>query len=93
MAAVGTLRSTPSRTRRLPLRLTPHGGTSPSYRTYADPGRSGLRIDGRDGLQNLIRDVQLGRVDFDCDGNKARPKRRSAAHGAERSKIEEGAQQ
>jgi DNA invertase Pin-like site-specific DNA recombinase len=35
-------------------------------RTYADPGRSGLRIDGRDGLQDLIRDVQLGRVDFNC---------------------------
>ncbi|MEY9466257.1 DNA invertase Pin-like site-specific DNA recombinase [Bradyrhizobium ottawaense] len=35
-------------------------------RTYADPGRSGLRIAGRDGLQELIRDVQLGRADFDC---------------------------
>jgi DNA invertase Pin-like site-specific DNA recombinase len=35
-------------------------------RTYADPGRSGLRIAGRDGLQDLIRDVQLGRADFDC---------------------------
>jgi DNA invertase Pin-like site-specific DNA recombinase len=35
-------------------------------RTYADPGRSGLRITGRDGLQELIRDVQLGRADFDC---------------------------
>jgi DNA invertase Pin-like site-specific DNA recombinase len=35
-------------------------------RTYSDPGRSGLRIAGRDGLQDLIRDVQLGRADFDC---------------------------
>lgn len=35
-------------------------------RTYADPGRSGLRIAGREGLQDLIRDVQLGRADFDC---------------------------
>ncbi|MCA1414482.1 recombinase family protein [Bradyrhizobium sp. NBAIM20] len=35
-------------------------------RTYADAGRSGLRIRGRDGLQGLIRDVQLGRADFDC---------------------------
>lgn len=34
--------------------------------TYADPGRSGLRLAGRDGLQELIRDVQLGRTDFDC---------------------------
>lgn len=34
--------------------------------TYADPGRSGLRIAGRDGLQELIRDVQLGRANFDC---------------------------
>lgn len=35
-------------------------------RTYSDAGRSGLRIAGRDGLQDLIRDVQLGRTDFDC---------------------------
>ncbi|WP_370130688.1 recombinase family protein [Bradyrhizobium yuanmingense] len=35
-------------------------------RTYADAGRSGLRIRGREGLQDLIRDVQLGRADFDC---------------------------
>ncbi|SCB17659.1 Site-specific DNA recombinase [Bradyrhizobium yuanmingense] len=35
-------------------------------RTYADAGRSGLRIQGRAGLQDLIRDVQLGRADFDC---------------------------
>lgn len=35
-------------------------------RTYSDPGRSGLRIAGREGLQDLIRDVQLGRADFGC---------------------------
>ncbi|RTE92755.1 recombinase family protein [Bradyrhizobium sp. LVM 105] len=34
-------------------------------RTYSDLGRSGIRIAGRDGLQELIRDVQLGRADFD----------------------------
>ena len=33
-------------------------------RTYADHGRSGLRIAGRDGLQCLIRDVQVGHADF-----------------------------
>jgi DNA invertase Pin-like site-specific DNA recombinase len=34
--------------------------------TYSDQGRSGVRIVGRDGLQQLIRDVQCGRADFDC---------------------------
>lgn len=33
-------------------------------RTYADEGKSGLRIDGREALQRLIRDVQSGDVDF-----------------------------
>ncbi|GAA4358203.1 recombinase family protein [Variovorax defluvii] len=33
-------------------------------RTYADEGRSGLRIDGRLGLQKLIQDVQSGTADF-----------------------------
>ncbi len=33
-------------------------------RTYADEGKSGLRIDGRKALQELIRDVQSGEVDF-----------------------------
>lgn len=33
-------------------------------RTYADHGRSGLRIDGRDDLQRLIRDVKSGEADF-----------------------------
>ncbi len=33
-------------------------------RTYADEGKSGLRLDGREALQRLIADVQAGRTDF-----------------------------
>lgn len=33
-------------------------------RTYADEGKSGLRIDGRQALQRLIGDVESGAVDF-----------------------------
>jgi DNA invertase Pin-like site-specific DNA recombinase len=33
-------------------------------RTYADSGKSGLRIDGREALQRLIRDVESGNADF-----------------------------
>ncbi len=33
-------------------------------RTYADEGKSGLRIDGRQALQNLIADVANGNADF-----------------------------
>lgn len=33
-------------------------------RTYADHGRSGVRIDGREDLQRLIRDVKSGEADF-----------------------------
>lgn len=33
-------------------------------RTYADAGKSGLRLDGRIALQQLISDVQNGRADF-----------------------------
>jgi DNA invertase Pin-like site-specific DNA recombinase len=33
-------------------------------RTYADEGKSGLRLDGRDALKRLIEDVQGGRADF-----------------------------
>lgn len=32
--------------------------------TYADEGKSGLRLDGRDALKRLIADVQAGRADF-----------------------------
>ncbi|WP_314963889.1 recombinase family protein [Bradyrhizobium cosmicum] len=34
-------------------------------RTYTDEGRSGLRIEGREGLIELIDDVRSGRTDFD----------------------------
>ncbi len=33
-------------------------------RTYADDGKSGLRLDGRNGLKQLFDDVQNGRADF-----------------------------
>lgn len=33
-------------------------------RTYADEGKSGLRIDGRHALQQLIHDVESGAADF-----------------------------
>lgn len=33
-------------------------------RTYADAGKSGLRLEGRDALKRLIEDVQQGRADF-----------------------------
>jgi DNA invertase Pin-like site-specific DNA recombinase len=33
-------------------------------RTYADHGKSGLRLDGRDALKCLIDDVRAGRADF-----------------------------
>lgn len=33
-------------------------------RTYADAGKSGLRIDGRDALKQLIQDVETGSADF-----------------------------
>ncbi len=35
-------------------------------RTYADEGKSGLRIDGRDALKQLISDVQNGQADFEA---------------------------
>ncbi len=34
-------------------------------RTYADEGKSGLSIDGRHALQQLIRDVESGHADFE----------------------------
>ncbi len=33
-------------------------------KTYADDGKSGLSLTGRSGLQQLIKDVQFGHVDF-----------------------------
>jgi DNA invertase Pin-like site-specific DNA recombinase len=35
-------------------------------RTYTDAGKSGLRIDGRDALKQLIHDVENGKADFDA---------------------------
>ena len=35
-------------------------------RTYADKGRSGVTMKGRDALKSLIADVQQGRTDFDA---------------------------
>lgn len=35
-------------------------------RTFADQGRSGLRIDGRDALKQLITDVESGQADFEA---------------------------
>lgn len=34
-------------------------------RTYADEGKSGLRLDGRASLQQLLEDIEEGRADFD----------------------------
>src|SRR4051812_41680487 len=33
-------------------------------RTYADEGKSGLRMDGRQALQRLIKDVENGQAPF-----------------------------
>ena len=33
-------------------------------RTFKDSGRSGLRLDGREALQNLMAEVQSGQADF-----------------------------
>ncbi|CUW48821.1 recombinase family protein [Novacetimonas hansenii] len=33
-------------------------------RTYADAGKSGLKIEGRNALRQLIEDVQAGNTDF-----------------------------
>ena len=33
-------------------------------RTYADEGKSGLRLDGRNALKQLFDDVQSGKADF-----------------------------
>lgn len=34
-------------------------------RTFADEGRSGLNIEGRDGLRRLIDEIEAGRADFE----------------------------
>ncbi|RLK08436.1 recombinase family protein [Ruegeria conchae] len=35
-------------------------------RTYSDEGKSGLRIQGRDGLKQLIDDIQSGKANFEA---------------------------
>lgn len=35
-------------------------------RTYSDEGKSGLRIQGRDGLKQLIDDIQSGKAEFEA---------------------------
>jgi len=35
-------------------------------RSYADEGKSGLRIDGRDAFQRLLADIQSGKADFEA---------------------------
>jgi len=35
-----------------------------TVRTYSDEARSGLNIEGRNGLRDLIRDVETGRADY-----------------------------
>ncbi|MGC1782076.1 MAG: recombinase family protein [Acidobacteriaceae bacterium] len=35
-------------------------------RTYEDSGRSGLNLSGRSSLQELLKDVESGRADFNC---------------------------
>ncbi len=35
-------------------------------RTYADEGKSGLRLDGRNALKQLFEDVQRGKADFEA---------------------------
>jgi hypothetical protein len=40
-------------------------------RTYADEGRSGLRLAGRDALKQLIEDVQSGKANFTAGSGPA----------------------
>lgn len=35
-------------------------------RTYADEGKSGLRVQGRDALKRMLDDVQAGQIDFEA---------------------------
>ena len=48
-------------------------------KTYADHGRSGLSLAGREGLTQLLRDVEIGAADFSAiatsgpAGMKCRP--------------------
>ena len=57
-------RNTRRRTRRTPSAQYAARRGIEIVRTYADEGKSGLRLDGRDALKQLIDDVQSGRADF-----------------------------
>ena len=46
------------------LRRYAHQRSIEIVRTYADEGRSGLRLDGRDALKQLIQDVESGAADY-----------------------------
>ena len=59
-----TISNTRPRTRRKRSASTPRGTASLIVRTYADEGKSGLRLEGRDQLQRLIADVESGGADF-----------------------------
>ena len=47
-------------------RITLSNAGSRSVRTYSDEGKSGLRIQGRDGLKQLIDDIQSGKADYEA---------------------------
>ena len=46
------------------IRRYAEGRSIEIVRTYADHGKSGLRLDGRDALKQLIDDVRAGRADY-----------------------------
>ena len=41
-------------------------------KTYADEGKSGLRIEGRDALRQLIDDVLSGQADYEANNGRSR---------------------
>ncbi|WP_267899622.1 recombinase family protein [Maricaulis alexandrii] len=47
------------------IRQYAHARSIEIVRTYADQGKSGLSLDGRDALKQLIDDVENGRADFE----------------------------
>lgn len=46
------------------IRQYAEGRNMQTVRTYSDEARSGLNIEGRNGLRDLIRDVESGRADY-----------------------------
>ena len=57
-------RNTRPRTNPRRCSSTPHRRGIEIVRTYADAGKSGLSLDGRDALKQLIEDVQTEKADF-----------------------------